>query len=342
MADYVPYTARLTTYNPVALTASFNVNFEIYNDNDVAVFIDTVPTTAFSITSTYSSGVSTDAAVVPDTPADWTNTRVDIVGKRLPRIAEAYADGQGIPAADQNLSLKRVIAIEQEQDRDNDLSLRFPYGTDPTFSPFLPTPVDDTGIRWDATLKKYVTGPSTADIADAAANAAAAASSASAAALSALALNAAVLAPTIASYLAGIQTKLDVVGRKAKALASRSQASGSAASISNSFVVVATVDFIAVGRSARVHVNGFIFNASTSAKTVNPKVLINDSSPTLIKDGTAPSAILQINDSHPVYSELFFNGLIDGDEYTAQYQVQQTGTDAGLSSTATIEVESRE
>ncbi|MEM1039413.1 MAG: glycosyl hydrolase family 28-related protein [Pseudomonadota bacterium] len=129
MADAIPFNDRLFTAQPLVETASFQIDFPIFDTNDLTVELDGVATQAFSVSGTWTDGVLENATITPTTPADWVNKTVRIYGSRLPRRASNFADGRGIPASDHNLALQIVVSQMQEHQRDLLRSVKVPLGT---------------------------------------------------------------------------------------------------------------------------------------------------------------------------------------------------------------------
>lgn len=108
---------RYVAYTPTASTTGpFDVDFPIFNNNDLKVFIDGVSTVDFTVSSTYSDGRSEDATVTLTSPI--VNQKIEIFGKIvISQDDDLPAGGAGIVDA-LELQLDRLTAMAQESQRD--------------------------------------------------------------------------------------------------------------------------------------------------------------------------------------------------------------------------------
>lgn len=130
----LPDDERRTRYAPIAPTSEFLVGFTIFDNDDIAIFIDSVEvgqdhaTYGWSVSATYSSGEATAAKIVTADPAGWSGVTVDIVGRGRPFRTSQFTDGVGVPASDQNLILNRIVAWLREAYDRTLRTLRVPPG----------------------------------------------------------------------------------------------------------------------------------------------------------------------------------------------------------------------
>ncbi|RAX40750.1 hypothetical protein [Rhizobium tropici] len=117
--------SRLTAYQPIAPTTIFPVGFPIFDNDDLAVTVDGMPRTDFSVTATYVEGVSTNASVVMDIAVTGD---VFVIGLRQPARTDQFVIGAPLPISGFNYSLNRLEIEEQEARRDIDRSHKAPYG----------------------------------------------------------------------------------------------------------------------------------------------------------------------------------------------------------------------
>lgn len=145
----VPNSERRTRYAPVSPTTTYSVGFVIYGEDDVTAFVDGVEratgdaTYPWSLNASFIDGECADAAVVFE--VGLSGVTVDIVGKVAPSRVDQFADGAGIPAADLNLILNRIVAAQREI---YDLRLRvlaFAFGE-------LAGPIPDVATRANMVL----------------------------------------------------------------------------------------------------------------------------------------------------------------------------------------------
>jgi hypothetical protein len=107
---------RISLYSPVAATAQFAAGFPVFDNADIGVTVDGVERFDFTISATYTAGISTDAKAVftPGIVGD-----VVVFGKRAPRRSSRFLNGHALPIPDQNLALDTVEAEVQEAAREN-------------------------------------------------------------------------------------------------------------------------------------------------------------------------------------------------------------------------------
>lgn len=116
--------SRITTYRPTVATTDFPTLFPIFDNGDLAVTHDGDPRTDFTVTATYSEGVSNDAVVHF---ATGLTGKVMIVGDRDPRRQNRFGAGP-MPVRDVNLAFDTIEGEMQEARRDIDRALKAPYG----------------------------------------------------------------------------------------------------------------------------------------------------------------------------------------------------------------------
>ncbi len=118
---------RYTRYDPVVLTSEYEVNFPLFDDDDLEVRIDGDVTTDFSVTASYQDGRSLDATITLVTAV--TGKPVEIYGSRVPRRENDYlSSGAGL-AEKIERDIEAVTATQQEQARDFERALKLPPQT---------------------------------------------------------------------------------------------------------------------------------------------------------------------------------------------------------------------
>ncbi len=116
--------SRITTYKPTVATIDFPTLFPIFDSGDLAVMHDGEPRTDFTVTATYSDGVSNDAVVHFATGLVG---KVEVVGLRDPHRTNRFGPGP-IPTRDLNLAFDTLEGEIQEARRDVDRSHKAPLG----------------------------------------------------------------------------------------------------------------------------------------------------------------------------------------------------------------------
>lgn len=117
---------RISTYNPVVPTTEFPATFPVFDNDDIAVFVDGVERGDFAVTATYSEGISNDAKAVF---AVGVTGKVQVVGARPPHRTNRFGSG-GIPPRDLNLAFDTLEGEVQELRRDIERGIKVPYGAD--------------------------------------------------------------------------------------------------------------------------------------------------------------------------------------------------------------------
>lgn len=151
--------ARITTYNPTVATTEFEALFPIFDNSDLAVYVNDQPRTDFAVTAAYDEGVSNNARVIM---ATGVTGKVLVVGNRAPRRQNRFGAGP-IPSRDLNLAFDTIEGEMQEARRDIERSVRSEYG--------YPGLTLDPAIADGETLMKQgdyiVAGPDASDLANA-------------------------------------------------------------------------------------------------------------------------------------------------------------------------------
>lgn len=130
---------RLTTYNPTVATTEFEAQFPVFDSGDIAVIHNGEPRTDFTVSATYSDGVSNDAKV---NFASGLTGKVLIAGQRAPRRQNRFGSGP-IPTRDLNLAFDTIESEMQEARRDIDRSMKVEIGETPPDIAELAQSVDD-------------------------------------------------------------------------------------------------------------------------------------------------------------------------------------------------------
>lgn len=133
---------RITTYQPAVSATTFAADFPVFDNADLAVFVNGTERTDFTVSATYQEGISNDARV---TLPSGVVGKVLVVGERAARRGNRFANGVPLPIWQQNLALDALEAESQEQARDIGRAIKVPYGEEPQF---LPTPDGISLLGW--------------------------------------------------------------------------------------------------------------------------------------------------------------------------------------------------
>ncbi|NTG61846.1 tail fiber domain-containing protein [Agrobacterium rhizogenes] len=107
--------SRVTTYNPTTSTATFAVNFPIFDNSDIVVTVNDIVVIDYSVAATYVEGTSTDASI---TLSAGVTGVVEIMGSRTPARTDQFQTGRPLSIPDLNYSLNRLEIEMQEAHRD--------------------------------------------------------------------------------------------------------------------------------------------------------------------------------------------------------------------------------
>jgi hypothetical protein len=133
---------RITTYEPVVATTEFAATFPVFDNTDLAVFVNGAERTDFIVSATYQEGISNDASVIL---ASGVVGKVLVVGERAARRGNRFTNGAPLPIWAQNLALDALEAESQEQARDIGRAIKAPYGEEPQA---LPAPDGISLLGW--------------------------------------------------------------------------------------------------------------------------------------------------------------------------------------------------
>lgn len=117
---------RLSIYSPVVATTQFAAGFPVFDNADLGVTVEGVERFDFTVTATYSNGISNDAKVVF---VSGVIGEVIVFGKRAPHRTARFVDGAPLPTWAQNLALDTMEAEIQEASRDLERSVKVPTGS---------------------------------------------------------------------------------------------------------------------------------------------------------------------------------------------------------------------
>jgi len=118
---------RVTSYQPLVATTTFEADFPVFDDTDLSVFHDGVKREDFTVSATYVEGVSNDAKVIFATGLIGD---VLVVGSRSPRRNTRFTNGGPIPVWQQNLALDTLAGQAQEACRDSRRAVKAPFDSD--------------------------------------------------------------------------------------------------------------------------------------------------------------------------------------------------------------------
>ncbi len=160
---------RYIKYDPVTLTTVFIVPFPLFDTEDLRVVVGGLATDLFSVTATFVGGKSVDATITLVTAV--TGVSVEIYGNRVPSRTNQYLGNSPDLASNLQNDIDAVIAVQQEQRRDNLRSVKLSAALDA--QPEIQEVTPGASLVFDAD-GNIVAGPNAVDIAgaQAAANAA--------------------------------------------------------------------------------------------------------------------------------------------------------------------------
>ncbi|AYM62926.1 hypothetical protein G6L68_10255 [Agrobacterium fabrum] len=118
--------ARITKYQPTAATTEFAALFPVFENSEIAVEINGIERTDFTVSATYTDGISNDAKVIF---SDGVTGVVLVVGDREPHRTNRFGAGP-IPTRDLNLAFDTIEAEMQEARRDIERAHKAPFGTE--------------------------------------------------------------------------------------------------------------------------------------------------------------------------------------------------------------------
>lgn len=107
---------RKVLFQPVVDTTDFPLDFPLFANEDLKVFVNSLETSQYSVTATYVDGQSDDAVVVLNAAANGVN--VEIVGSRIPRQENTYPTKGRDLAKNLLRDINSLTATQQEQSRD--------------------------------------------------------------------------------------------------------------------------------------------------------------------------------------------------------------------------------
>lgn len=116
---------RVTSHTPVVATTDFPAVFPVFDLADISVFVNGVERFDFTVTGTFTDGISTNAKAVF---SPGITGAVDVVGSRDPHRTNRFSNGGPLPISNQNLALDTIEAEMQETSRDVKRSHKAPYG----------------------------------------------------------------------------------------------------------------------------------------------------------------------------------------------------------------------
>lgn len=116
---------RVSEYSPVVPTTEFPAGFPVFDNADLAVYVDGEERTDFTVSATYVNGIANDAKAVFSVGITG---HVQVVGDRAPHRTNRFNDGAPVPTRDFNLALDTLEAEHQEAARNVQRSHKAPYG----------------------------------------------------------------------------------------------------------------------------------------------------------------------------------------------------------------------
>lgn len=150
------YSTRYKKYRPLVSTNTFLVTFPIFGSGDLAVYVDGVETSLYSVTATYVDGRSDNAEITLNTAV--VDVDVEIYGDRPPSSPTSYSGTTPNLAQLLQRDVDRTTAVQQEQARDYGRALKAP--ADFTGSLTLSTPSANSFIGFDGATNLFTADPS--------------------------------------------------------------------------------------------------------------------------------------------------------------------------------------
>ncbi|MDQ0132669.1 hypothetical protein J2T08_000570 [Neorhizobium galegae] len=118
--------ARFTEYNPLVPTTDFAADFPVFGVDDLAVYVDDVQRFDFTVTASFTDGISNDAKVIL---LSGVIGSVYVVGARAPHRTNRFTNGAPVPTRDLNLAFDTVEGELQEAGRDIGRAIKAPVGS---------------------------------------------------------------------------------------------------------------------------------------------------------------------------------------------------------------------
>lgn len=116
---------RFTEYNPLVLTTDFGADFPVFDVDDLTVYVDGVQRFDFTVTATFTDGISNDAKVIF---LSGVIGSVYVVGARAPHRTNRFTNGAPVPTRDLNLAFDTVESELQEAGRNIGRAIKAPVG----------------------------------------------------------------------------------------------------------------------------------------------------------------------------------------------------------------------
>jgi hypothetical protein len=129
--------ARIAEYNPVVATTVFSAGFPVFDNSDLALFVNGAEEVDFTVSATYVQGISYDAAVTIS--GAGVTGQVFVVGRRSPRRTNRFASGAPLPTWAQNLAFDTIEGELQEAKRETNRAIKAAFGeVGPTLESDIP------------------------------------------------------------------------------------------------------------------------------------------------------------------------------------------------------------
>lgn len=107
---------RYVRYDPTSPQVEFDVDFPLFDNEDISVYVDGVEITDYSVAGTFSDGAYEDAVVTLVNAVS--EVSVEIYGSRTPEFESSYKPNGPSMASAFSLDMQKIVAVQQEQARD--------------------------------------------------------------------------------------------------------------------------------------------------------------------------------------------------------------------------------
>lgn len=114
---------RFRLYEPVVPTSEFIVTFPLFSTDDITVTVGGAETEQYSLTANFIAGRADNAVVTLNTAVTG---RVELIGAREPRRENSYLASAPDFATNLQRDIEATTAVQQEQQRDFNRSLKAP------------------------------------------------------------------------------------------------------------------------------------------------------------------------------------------------------------------------
>lgn len=113
----LPFNDRYKRYDPVVSTTEFIVDFPVFDDDDLSVFVASEETVAYTVDSTYVFGVSNSTTITLNSAVSGVS--VEIYGSRQPARGSNFLGNSPLFSGNIQRDMDALTAVQQEMYRDH-------------------------------------------------------------------------------------------------------------------------------------------------------------------------------------------------------------------------------